>query len=354
MRLITSTPQATATSTTPAADERRWPGWWPAGSSRTGCRPWWRRTESGSPAVSHAVRAMLKRLLADLADAAADDLADLGRVDAGAARRSSRWTVASRSAGWTLDSPPPRRPTGVRTASTITTLVIAAAYEASDGPSVHAEGAPVRPDCSCRPTRPAIVGSPAGSTSRRDEVASQATRRPADGMAPALPRHARHGGLLGASTSPTTRPTRPTRVLLDLRRLWGRGAELPVDRRPAGPCSSWPGAAPTATAGAAARRPSAVPGDRAMRCPGCGLLAYPRLAPAVIALVHRPPRTGGRGVAGPGRAVRAADVLLPGRLRRAGRDPRGRGAPRGARGGRRAGGRRALPGLASRGRSRTR
>jgi len=29
------------------------------------------------------------------------------------------------------------------------------------------------------------------------------------------------------------------------------------------------------------------PGDRAMRCSGCGLLAYPRLAPAVIALVHR-------------------------------------------------------------------
>jgi len=31
----------------------------------------------------------------------------------------------------------------------------------------------------------------------------------------------------------------------------------------------------------------AVAGDRSMRCTGCGLLAYPRLAPAVIALVHR-------------------------------------------------------------------
>ena len=30
-----------------------------------------------------------------------------------------------------------------------------------------------------------------------------------------------------------------------------------------------------------------APGERARRCPGCGLLAYPRLAPAVIMLVER-------------------------------------------------------------------
>ena len=30
-----------------------------------------------------------------------------------------------------------------------------------------------------------------------------------------------------------------------------------------------------------------VPGDRAMRCPACGLLAYPRVAPAMITLVTR-------------------------------------------------------------------
>ena len=30
-----------------------------------------------------------------------------------------------------------------------------------------------------------------------------------------------------------------------------------------------------------------VPGERAMRCPACGLLAFPRLAPAVITLVTR-------------------------------------------------------------------
>ncbi len=30
-----------------------------------------------------------------------------------------------------------------------------------------------------------------------------------------------------------------------------------------------------------------VPGERCMRCPACGLLAYPRIAPAVIVLVRR-------------------------------------------------------------------
>ena len=41
-------------------------------------------TEIGRPAVSHAVRADVEGLLAHLGHAAADDLADLGRVDAGA------------------------------------------------------------------------------------------------------------------------------------------------------------------------------------------------------------------------------------------------------------------------------
>ena len=42
-------------------------------------------------------------------------------------------------------------------------------------------------------------------------------------------------------------------------------------------------------------------GERAMRCPACGLLAFPRLAPAMITLVTR----GDRGVARPRRAVSA-------------------------------------------------
>src|SRR5206468_832176 len=35
------------------------------------------------------------------------------------------WTAPSRSAGWSVDSPPPRLPIGLRTASTITTSVMA-------------------------------------------------------------------------------------------------------------------------------------------------------------------------------------------------------------------------------------
>ncbi len=94
------------------ADERRRRGWWPAGYEPHCVSTVVAATASGSPAVSHAVRAMLKRLLADLADAAADDLADLGRIDARCGRRWPVWTVASRSAGWTVERPPLRLPDG--------------------------------------------------------------------------------------------------------------------------------------------------------------------------------------------------------------------------------------------------
>jgi NAD+ diphosphatase len=46
-----------------------------------------------------------------------------------------------------------------------------------------------------------------------------------------------------------------------------------------------------------------VPGERATRCPACGLLAYPRLAPAVIVLVRR-----GR------RALLARNARFPGTM----------------------------------------
>ena len=45
------------------------------------------------------------------------------------------------------------------------------------------------------------------------------------------------------------------------------------------------------------------PGERAMRCPSCGLLAFPRLAPAVIVLVQREDRV-----------LLARNVNFPGRL----------------------------------------
>ena len=62
----------------------------------------------------------VEALLADLADAAADDLADLGRVDAGAL--DERGLHGAEQVGGVHDERPPLRlPMGVRTASTITT-----------------------------------------------------------------------------------------------------------------------------------------------------------------------------------------------------------------------------------------
>ena len=50
-------------------------------------------------------------------------------------------------------------------------------------------------------------------------------------------------------------------------------------------------------------RTEAAAGERARRCPACGLLAFPRLAPAVIVLIERP---------GDGRALLARNVNFPG------------------------------------------
>ena len=101
-RLMTSTPQATATSTTPeptrlvarlvaCCDEPHWrvDG---GGGRREG-------QAGGQPRGAGDV----ERLLADLADAAADDLVDLGRVDARTARSapSGRCRAGRRGAWWT-------------------------------------------------------------------------------------------------------------------------------------------------------------------------------------------------------------------------------------------------------------
>ena len=93
-----------------------------------------------------------------------------------------------------------------------------------------------------------------------------------------------------------------------------------------------------------------APGERARRCPACGLLAFPRLAPAVITLIERD----GEALLARGRRLPDPDVQLHRRLRRARRDDGGGRAPRGARGGRRASWARSATSPASRGRSRTR
>ena len=73
-----------------------------------------------------------------------------------------------------------------------------------------------------------------------------------------------------------------------------------------------------------------APGERARRCPACGLLAFPRLAPAVITLIER----GERGPARSRPGLPGADVQLHRRLRGARGDDGASRAPRGARGGR--------------------
>ena len=82
-RLMTSTPQAMATSTTPAATRLV--------ARLVACcdDPHWVSTVvaavvSGQAGAEPGGAGDVERLLADLADAAGDDLADLGRVDAGA------------------------------------------------------------------------------------------------------------------------------------------------------------------------------------------------------------------------------------------------------------------------------
>lgn len=96
----------------------------------------------------------------------------------------------------------------------------------------------------------------------------------------------------------------PAPDLTDLRMLWGRVDEVRwrmagravqlVDwernHRFCGRCGT-----PTEPA----------PGERARRCPSCGLLAFPRLAPAVIVLIERPSDR---------RALLARNVRFPGTM----------------------------------------
>ena len=98
-------------------------------------------------------------------------------------------------------------------------------------------------------------------------------------------RHARRGGLLGDRPRRRWRPRRGARrarcpLMAPLR----AGRRPRGGRWPGGPCSSSSGIAPRASAAAAASPTEPMPGERARRCPSCGLLAFPRLAPAVITL----------------------------------------------------------------------
>ena len=117
-RLIASTPQAMPASIAPAAM-----------SPATRCaacwaEPHWASSVSaarrvGQPGVQPGRAGDVVGLLAGLRDAAAEDLLDLARVDAGPFD-DRRWAAPSSSGVCSPDSQPPRLPIGVRTASTIT------------------------------------------------------------------------------------------------------------------------------------------------------------------------------------------------------------------------------------------
>ena len=105
------------------------------------------------------------------------------------------------------------------------------------------------------------------------------------GRVAALPRHARRRGRVGRRRA-ARRRIRPTARRSTCTRT-SAGRARPSGQSPAAPCSSPSGRAPTASAAAARTPTEPSPTERAMKCPACGLLAYPRLAPAMITLVTR-------------------------------------------------------------------
>ena len=105
-------------------------------------------------------------------------------------------------------------------------------------------------------------------------------------------RHPRRGRLLGRSTSTAT--ASPDVVVEDaLDGLAAADGPVRAGRRPAVDARRSGGAARRLGSHHAVLRPvrhappSRWPGERARRCPSCGLLAFPRLAPAVITLIER-------------------------------------------------------------------
>ena len=87
---------------------------------------------------------------------------------------------------------------------------------------------------------------------------------------------------------------------VDLRRLWGTvGEEVWTLAGRAVQLVDW--AATHRFCGRCGTPTELSPGERAMKCPNCGLLAFPRLAPAIIVLVERED----------GRALLARNVRFP-------------------------------------------
>ena len=132
------------------------------------------------------------------------------------------------------------------------------------------------------PTRSPSVGATSTSSGRR----CGSTTTAADET---WPRHflgVLDGAVLVAVDVPDgTDPSDGAAV--DLRVYHGRARRGRLAGRRARRAARRVGAAPIASAVAARTPTEPAPNERAMRCPACGLLAFPRLAPAMITLVTR-------------------------------------------------------------------
>ena len=92
-------------------------------------------------------------------------------------------------------------------------------------------------------------------------------------------------------------------TFVDLRRLWGSvGEEVWTLAGRAVQLVDW--AATHRFCGRCGTPTELSPGERAMKCPNCGLLAFPRLAPAIIVLIER----------ADGRALLARNVRFPAQM----------------------------------------
>ena len=368
-RLITSTPQARATSTTPAPTSAV------ARSVACWLLPHWVSTVvaaivSGRPAASHAVRPMLNAcsptwltqppttwsisagsMPGALDDRLLDGAEHLGRVHGGQA------TIALADGGADgIDDHDVAHARSLRGGSRSQRAEAARAAAAPSARPGVARGGRLRWRIMAS-FIPSLTPPAAPSGHRYIHViGADGLRRRSPGrrrVGRALPRHASATyGLVGGRRAPRRRPvvrrgSRPVHVLRPgVARPSGCAAGRAVQLVEWARTHRFCGRCGTPT------EPSA--GERSMKCPACGLLAFPRLAPAMITLVTRgEPGPDQEALLARGVQFRAPDVLVPRRLRRAGEIARGRRRPRGARGGRRRRRQRPLLGAASRGRSRT-
>ncbi len=111
------------------------------------------------------------------------------------------------------------------------------------------------------------------------------------------------GALDGLPCAALEEPGEDDDGFVDLRQLWGRvGEQVWAIAGRAVQIVAWDRA--HQFCGRSAQRTEPMPAERARRCPRCGLVAYPRLAPAVIVLVERPD----------GRALLARNARFPGAM----------------------------------------